>query len=942
MATSNTIATSNAQVNYDCLLFNALALDNETKFIYGPPSDPEMVTCSFSGCRICPNVWSGNVITGYTTNKQFGVIRNQQISCIAKNVIYLITCKKCGIQYVGETKRTFRQRMNEHRNNVLKSMPQMLYNHFRLNNHCQNDMEFTILETLENNTPDSFRRTREDFWIRALVTAYPFGLNDKIDHYGTISNGIDPINHKNHPYFCIKFPARIKPRGKKRRSNKKLDVQKIDHAIAALQNRDLSIRELYIVLQKLSLRNLHQVYKQKQTGHYNLDQDRALVLSALAAHRFGPTNRYKPPVPKMFLTTDFPNKGMELIMLHTIFLDRSVRKLMKVSKDKLAKIIVSYRYKRTIGSLFLTQCKELRHLDVKKLDKILQQPCMCENSSFFYPPAGHVVTGDMDIIPDSTLRQLFQFGTNYRIPEPINWHDILVACEKAIQLLIEKLSIKFKIPVNDLKPCYDRCMKLVNSRIQHQQSQLDFSLPSISMGQAQWRCLKWLKSQFIIAPADKAANNFIFICKKYYMQCLCSELGVVHTINGSWIATGNSVYVPAPLSLENIIDVHEDISADFGVKIKEEDKTLPMIFAIPKLHKTPYKFRFIAGARKSSMKSLSILLTRILSSLKQHHRNYCNSAANFSGTSMYWSVDSSLEALYKVKRVRKPKSITSADFSTLYTSLPHKLVQDELWEFVYRMFSNSKKQFLCLGYKKWFYTDTPSTKYRCFTKEDICQMIQVVLNNTYVTFAGFIFQQISGIPMGGNASPLLADMTLSALEFKFLKNLSPHSRVKMGMSSRYIDDLLNINGEEFMEISKEIYPISLPLEETTASREESNFLDINLKLDGNAISTTVYNKVDEFNFDVIRLPESSSNIHSSIGYNTFYSQIIHFARICSNINAFECKIQTLCSAFISKGFGKTKLRIICQRFCYNYKTLVYNLGYSNVGQLTRVLNNLLS
>ncbi len=46
-----------------------------------------------------------------------------------------------------------------------------------------------------------------------------------------------------------------------------------------------------------------------------------------------------------------------------------------------------------------------------------------------------------------------------------------------------------------------------------------------------------------------------------------------------------------------------------------------MILAVPKLHKNPNKFRLIAGASKSSMKPLSVLLNRILMSWIPSHEN---------------------------------------------------------------------------------------------------------------------------------------------------------------------------------------------------------------------------------------------------------------------------------------------------------------------------------
>jgi hypothetical protein len=54
-----------------------------------------------------------------------------------------------------------------------------------------------------------------------------------------------------------------------------------------------------------------------------------------------------------------------------------------------------------------------------------------------------------------------------------------------------------------------------------------------------------------------------------------------------------------------------------GVRLVADDYELPYLYWIPKLHKTPYKQRCIAGSKKSSTEPLSILLTKILTAVKE-------------------------------------------------------------------------------------------------------------------------------------------------------------------------------------------------------------------------------------------------------------------------------------------------------------------------------------
>ncbi|VDK78684.1 unnamed protein product [Gongylonema pulchrum] len=65
-------------------------------------------------------------------------------------------------------------------------------------------------------------------------------------------------------------------------------------------------------------------------------------------------------------------------------------------------------------------------------------------------------------------------------------------------------------------------------------------------------------------------------------------------------------------------------------------------------------------------------------------------------------------------------------------------------------------------------------------------MLRIIFEETNVQFSGYIFKQIQGVPVGGNTSPDIADLTLSVMEYRFLrKNPGFHFHL-----FRYIDDIL--------------------------------------------------------------------------------------------------------------------------------------------------------
>ena len=107
------------------------------------------------------------------------------------------------------------------------------------------------------------------------------------------------------------------------------------------------------------------------------------------------------------------------------------------------------------------------------------------------------------------------------------------------------------------------------------------------------------------------------------------------------------------------------------------------MYWIPKLHKSPYKARFIANSSACTTTNLSKLLTSCLSAVKDHVIKYCEKLYKNSGVNLFWSIKNSMDVLDKLKSRHFHASTLSAfDFSTLYTTLPHDLITSKLTELI--------------------------------------------------------------------------------------------------------------------------------------------------------------------------------------------------------------------------------------------------------------------
>ena len=156
------------------------------------------------------------------------------------------------------------------------------------------------------------------------------------------------------------------------------------------------------------------------------------------------------------------------------------------------------------------------------------------------------------------------------------------------------------------------------------------------------------------------------VCKKFYVEVLSRELGI-DTV--SFTSIGNSAYVPCHKSLQDIISEHQEASViNFGIKCKEVNLCIPRLFWIHKLHKNPYKYRFIAGARQCSTKQLSVIVNSGLQVVREQFRKYCFIIEKNSGIKTFWNINSYFEFLDRIRNLNI-MSIEVFDFLTLFTNL---------------------------------------------------------------------------------------------------------------------------------------------------------------------------------------------------------------------------------------------------------------------------------
>ena len=147
--------------------------------------------CGSVRCKTCKHISQGSTFTSNVTKKSYEVISHStSMTCTSENVVYLISCRKCGIQYVGETSQKLRNRLNNHRSSLKRLTNLYLYHHFSSDGHSEDDICIMPIEKItpgDRASVTSIQLEREDYWCRELCTYYPYGLNDNVRGVGNIS-----------------------------------------------------------------------------------------------------------------------------------------------------------------------------------------------------------------------------------------------------------------------------------------------------------------------------------------------------------------------------------------------------------------------------------------------------------------------------------------------------------------------------------------------------------------------------------------------------------------------------------------------------------------------------------------------------------------------------------------------------------------------------------
>ena len=620
----------------------------------------------------------------------------------------------------------------------------------------------------------------------------------------------------------------------------------------------------------------------------------------------------------------FANKAIDFINIQRILRDKDVLGALPHNLRNDSPTVV-YQLTDTIRSKLFNYKKFVQSLDVDTFlsdNSIL--PCDCSQSPFADPNHGHIISGDLGLVTNDKLHNLISKGPKYREPLPFSSEKAKESIINGLDNCINSWCKKEGVPRATFMNWKDIIFSKINDRISSLNHKNTKYNRSVLKDKDVHSCLSYLQSMYVMVPIDKAANNIAFICKRFYAQVLLNELGLI----GSTTSTYSKIDHLTPA---DIISQHErEIKDSFNISISDSMLTLPDIYWIPKLHKNPVKFRFIIASKKCTTKVLSKNLSSIFTLFQRQIQTYYTKAHYYSGIKSYWIVhnrDPILNAVNKSSFRRSAKSVSSFDFSTLYTKIPHdKLIEvlNKIIDFVFKGGTRDKISIHKSGTASWVKNGINS--FCLYTKESISTALSYLIRNCYFKLGDKLFRQDIGIPMGSDPAPAFANLFLFHYESSWLNNIKKNNNIlarKFGQIYRYIDDLLALNdGHSFEDFHHEIYPDELQLNKENVDYTSTNFLDLHINIVDGIFTTRLFDKRDHFGFYINRLPFKDSNIPCKMFYSSIAAECLRVCRATSTSDHAATSIKGVIACMKKQGTDMSKMKSCITKMCNRH-----NIGY---------------
>ena len=208
--------------------------------------------------------------------------------------------------------------------------------------------------------------------------------------------------------------------------------------------------------------------------------------------------------------------------------------------------------------------------------------------------------------------------------------------------------------------------------------------------------------------------------------------------------------------------------------------------------------------------------------------------------------------------------------------MPNNLIKEKLINLIEWTVKREGSPYIACNERQAFFTSEDTKRYKLWSCQNVCEALVYLLDNIYIRFGSKLYRQIVGIPMGTNCASLVADLFLFCYE----------------------------------------------------RDTEAPFLDLHLSISNGFVSSKIYDKRDDFDFDIVNFPFLDGDVPRSTSYGVYISQLIRFARVSSHVVDFNARNKSLTAKLLQQGYRYHKLRKTFSKFYRRHYELVskFNVG----------------
>ena len=149
---------------------------------------------------------------------------------------------------------------------------------------------------------------------------------------------------------------------------------------------------------------------------------------------------------------------------------------------------------------------------------------------------------------------------------------------------------------------------------------------------------------------------------------------------------------------------------------------------------------------------------------QNHWIKYCEKTYEREGINYVWSIKNYIIILNKIKtKGFQASTISKYDFSTLYTTLPHNWIRNQLVDLIENTFRREEVLNLICNEERAFLASEEHKTYDLWTCQKVTDALIYPLDNIYIRFGFKLYRKNVGIPMGTNCATLLLFCFCSAM-----------------------------------------------------------------------------------------------------------------------------------------------------------------------------------